>query len=136
MNEGRTKEKDILHICKGWFDKDKHETVYDALKAYQAKYTGCEEKHIPDSSIFRFILDTAKEFFRPIDWELLMTDGFTNDIDSAAFGMLKNIYPDKEIKLSYKYLIDTIRSRLCMLQVRNDDEWIIDLSDYDKEVII
>lgn len=135
----RTKEKDILLICKGHFNKDKHETVYDALKAYQCEYTGSEEKYMPDSAIFHYICDTAEEFFKPRFWRLLLDgmDGITHDIDMARTGLLPTIYPDKEIKLTYKYLIDKIRSELCMLQVRNDDGWIIDLSDYaDGEKVI
>lgn len=118
-------------ICKGHYNKEKYISTYDALKAYQCEYTGCEEKYMPDSSIFNFILDTAERFFRPIDWKRLITENFVHDMDMAVTGLLKNIYPESEIKLSYKYLIDSIRSRLCMLCVKDDNgNWIIDLSDY------
>jgi hypothetical protein len=133
----KSKETDILMICKGHYNKDKHTSVYDALKAYQCEYTGSEEKYMPDSSIFNFILDTAEKFFRPIDWKWLITENFVHDMDMARTGLLKNIYPESEIKLSYKYLIDSIRSRLCMLPVRDfNNEWTIDLSDYDDCKII
>jgi hypothetical protein len=130
----KTKETDILMICKGHFNQDKFETTYDALKAYQCEYTGCPIEYMPDSAIFHYICDTAEAFFKPRFWRLLIDgmDGITHDIDMAKTGLLPTIYPDKEIKLTYRYLIDKIGSELCMLQVRDDNEWIIDLSDYEE----
>jgi hypothetical protein len=126
----KNKEKDILLICKGHYNSDKHKTTYDALKAYQCEYTDSEEKYMPDSSIFSFILDTAKVFFKPLDWERLIRDGFVHDMEMAKTGIVKALYPEKIITLSYKYLIDTFISSLSLLPVGNNNEWIIDLSEY------
>lgn len=130
------KEKDILMICKQHYSK-KFTTTYDALKAYQSKYTGCEEKYITDGNILTFVLSTAKEFFTPFDWYWLIKDGIIHDIDMASTGMIPQLYPEEKIKLSYRYLISKLISALCGLQVKNENGWIIDLSEYDnvKEIV-
>lgn len=33
--------KDVILLCKGYYDKDKYPTVLDALKEYYRKYCGC-----------------------------------------------------------------------------------------------
>ena len=137
MIASRNKEKEILLICKGHYS-DKYESTYDALNAYQVGYTGCEEKYITDGNILTFILDAVKEFMQPFDyWYEFIKEGLIHDIDMAATGMIPRLYPEKEIKLSYRYLINKLASSLCSIQVRNDDGWIIDLSEYGdiKEIV-
>lgn len=132
----RTKEKDLLMICKGYYN-NKYHTTFDALKAYQSKITGCSVENITDMHIFNSLLNAAVDFFYPNDWKQLITDGLVNDMLYAQSGIMPEIYPEKDIKITYRYLIDKFIMILALLQVKENDEWIIDLTDYQyvKEII-
>lgn len=125
--------KDILLICKGHYNKEKYDSPIDALKVYQAEYSGCEKKYITDETILTILLDVAKEYFKDFEWYWWMfKEGIVKDIDFAQSGLMPKKYPEREIKLSYQYLIEKFIIGLCMLPVKdNKDNWIIDLSEYD-----
>jgi len=53
--ESRTHGKDIMLVCKGWYDKEKYKTTKDALIAYYHKHYGCEDI-IPDYGFLNEIL--------------------------------------------------------------------------------
>lgn len=130
------KEKDILMICKNHYNK-KYKSTIDALRAYQSKYTGCNEEYITDKDILEFVLDSASKFFNKIDWINLIRNDLVQDIDFASYGispyLIKNdssITSSNTIELTYRYLITKISIVLCLLNVKENGKWIIDLSEY------
>ena len=125
--------KDILLICKGHYNKEKYNFSIDALKAYQTEYCGLEPNCINDGIVLNILLDVAREYFKDFEWYWWMfKEGIIKDIDFAESGLMPKKYPEREIKLSYQYLIEKFILAICMLPVKDDnDNWIIDLSEYD-----
>ena len=52
----RTLSKDILMVCKGWYNSDKNK--FDALKSYIAEYIGCDEV-IKGDTVLHFLRHAA-----------------------------------------------------------------------------
>jgi hypothetical protein len=123
----KTTEKDILLICKGWFDHGKYKDVLEALKDYQATYTGSNREDITDKNVLDFRLFTVAEtYFKSYDWSEMLKDR-----------LYKDIFWQHELKVDYNYLCWLLITQIHNLQVKKDNsEWIIDLSAYDEIVII
>lgn len=93
----KTHGKDIMLLCKGWYDKEKYKTTKDVLIAYYHKHYGCEDI-TPD---YRFI---NQVLLRPAVEEI-MCDKFKNrfiscliDIDCCDTWKIDNM---KAKELSY-----------------------------------
>lgn len=91
-NDRYRSEKDVILMCKGHFDIEKHGTLEEAFIAYYHKYYGCED-YIPDSRFLlglflkpavMYILDTIGDSFTRERFvkEILNTGVEINDIDS------------------------------------------------------
>lgn len=127
----RTTEKDILMICKGHYDKDKHEDLESALDAYYRKYYCVSKEEIPVLS-YKFMLklwlnscveaflqpDTIRSFWHYVIVEEAFAEKrFLNENGCTEF---------------YEVLYHRIVKWLILLSVRDKDgNWKIDLSDYD-----
>ena len=116
---------DIMLICKGWYN-DKHESVKDALKAYQKQYAGLEESREPsDAESFDFA--TMHCFYK-----------LKNHLDACE--LMRRIVKDYEtsrwnsgckFEMSHSYLLDTVIRIINMLQVKHENgETLIDTSAY------
>jgi len=122
------KSKDILQICKGWYNKDKFNTILDALKAYQCKETYCESQYMNLSSIYLWLIDTAKEIFTIDDWSNLFIYTIPEDLRFNTYNLKSQGY----YAFDYEYFCGLIISKLTLMDVKNDSgEWIIDLSEYE-----
>ena len=55
----RTLSKDILMVCKGWYNSDKSRP--NALKSYIAEYIGCDEV-VKDDTVLHFLRHTVNKF--------------------------------------------------------------------------
>ena len=126
----RTTEKDILMICKGYYD-DKYKSIKEALNAYYIEHYTYSKEEVSTLS-YRFMLslwfnncvraflqpDTIGSFwFRVIKEESFAENRFLNENGCTEF---------------YEVLFHRIVSWLTLLDVRDDDgNWKIDLSDYE-----
>lgn len=128
----KTTEKDVLKICKGWYDKEKYNNEMEALKAYQVRECGLEFRDISAKDVMDFaLLSAAKEFFKTSDWAYFFKEGLLDDIDWHNF-----FKKDGSIDFNYEYLCKKLIVYLSLLKVKENDKWIIDFSDYDDNIII
>lgn len=120
----RTKEKDVIHICKGWYDEDKHNSTIDALRAYQVEICETDPKYVTPESILIFSLyPVAEMYFTSRYWIWMFKDNVRRDIKRADMTR-------RPIDLNYEYVCDLFISAIQGLQVKNDDGWIIDMDGY------
>lgn len=106
----RTLSKDILMVCKGWYNSDKNKL--DALKSYIAEYIGCDEV-IKGDTVLHFLRHTVNKF---IDKDVLLYT-LSNGAESLRY---KKHTP-------MEFLIDEYIQLISSKSVLN-----IDLSDYDE----
>lgn len=57
----KTHGKDIMLICKGWYDDEKYKTLKDALLTYYHKNYGCEDIDLDYDGINQILLKPAIE---------------------------------------------------------------------------
>ena len=126
----RTFAKDVLKVCKGHCS-DEYKTIFDAVKAYQSKWSDTPIKHLSDENVLSFMYAVADELLTPFDYRELIRDRLMKDYS------FRNI-PGFSFKFSYRYMAELFMRQIQSMRVRNDDgSWIIDLSDYkDGEQII
>jgi len=127
----RMLEKDVLMICKGWFNADSRsagtELCEDALFDYQSLKTGCDKQYLTDNDIFEFcLLPAMKSFFDQSDWIEMIKERMVKDV---IFSNMDR----KTIILTQKYINKLCVRQLTSLDVKNivTGKWVIDLSDYD-----
>lgn len=53
---------DIMLICKWHFDRTKHQTIKDALRAYISSYTGVENNLVSEQNIINFLSSAVQEY--------------------------------------------------------------------------
>ena len=106
----RTLSKDILMVCKGWYNSDKNK--FDALKSYIAEYIGCDEA-IKGDTVLHFLRHAVSKF---IDKDILLYT-LSNGAESLRY---KKHTP-------MEFLIDEYIQLISSKLVLN-----IDLSDYDE----
>ena len=127
----RTTEKDILMICKGRYNHDKHENFEAALDAYYREHYLISKEDLPILS-HKFLLtlwfnDCVKAFLKP------------ETMNSFWFHVIHNESMAEKCFLNedgctefYDVMYHRIVTWLTLLQVRDENgNWIIDLSDYE-----
>lgn len=132
------KEKDIILICKGWYNKEKYHSIIEALKAYQCEYCGNTLQDIPYEDVLRFALyPVAEKYFKQQDWMYLFREMIAKDISFNRFEQICINKATKDISLSYEYLCNVFIRQITLLQVLKDDgKVIIDFSEYPKNHVI
>ena len=132
----KSQSLDVIMICKGWFDEDKHLSVMDALRGYYMREYGMAEEFVKDLFILTVILMPAAEEYLS-KRELLR---FSLSLLSVQYDTAKGHYvPVNEgYDTALKFLIDSIVSEIRMLMVKDSlGRDIIDLSEYsEKEPVI
>ncbi len=137
----RTTEKDILMICKGYYDKEKHKTREDAFDAYYKKYYRVGEGHnyhLSHKMIYDIWLkDCVRAFLTPdkigeftfyvVDQEALQ--------EKAVMG--KNCFGKIPETDFYDVMYHRIVTWLQLMKVRdNFGKYLIDVSDYQEHEFI
>ena len=130
----KTLGKDILLICKGYYNKEKYKSVLEAFNAYYHTEYLCEDITMDEGfAIQLFLKPCVKEFLkeREVNWfcENYLFKVSMHEIGLSHDRMLRK----KEVKeMSFdEVLYYRLISWLCCLQVKDyNNEWIIDLSDY------
>ncbi len=106
----RTLSKDILMICKMWYDKDNNTSVVNALSKYIETYTWCE----PDT-------DTLNHFLGHAIKKFIDTNTLVNMLKEHSESMThRNELPKIFILQTY----------ISLLQLKEVSD--IDLTEYDK----
>lgn len=94
--------KDIILLCKGWYDKEKYSTILDALKGYYRKYyvSEIEDEILTESFLLNILLNQTM-------WEIskFYPDRFINFTSQYMFGenlSIKLTLPEEKNK-DYEY---------------------------------
>lgn len=78
---GKTQGKDIMLLCKGWYDEEKYTTLKDALTAYYHKNYGNEDLTPDYGFINEVLLKPVMVYeFADINPYMLMNYIFSNDL--------------------------------------------------------
>ena len=126
--EGKTQGKDIMLLCKGWYNKDKYKTLKDALKAYYHKYYDNEDIDPDYGFIDRVLLKPAiqellTDRFKHLFVSCLFdTDGF--DIWKFDKMMIKELSYEEELYYRLTKFLHGLR------RYENDNTELIDTNDY------
>jgi len=122
----KTHEKDVLLICKKHYDTNKHKNDLEALIAYQEIKCGVCKKYITISDVINFsLLPTLIHFSNTEQLKCFMKDYVCRQ---PLFYERKKDY--NEIIAEKMILF------LAILQVKDGETQIIDLSDYDNSNIL
>ena len=125
-NNMKTTAKDVILICKGWYDKEKYPTVLEALKEYYRKnYCNDMEEHLNERFILRVILiEVMREIASKYPDRLL---GFVNGY--LTYGQML-FMPDENNNDYDHQLFYRIINFLARLQMRGDERIEIDTDEY------
>jgi len=127
----RTTEKDILMICKGRYNKEKHENLEAALDAYYRKHYEIPKEELPVLShefMMRLWFNRCVETFLQADtirsfWYYVIVE--------KAYEEKRYLNQDGCTEF-YEVLYHRIVTWLQLLDVRDENgNWKIDLSDYE-----
>lgn len=105
-------------ICKGWYDKDKYQDVYDALRAYWANIGGLMIEDVCYDHILNTLLLPACEAFlhKRQFCEIFYEKMFKQDIVFHNFQNKMKKDKDTECQpLTAEYLVDTLINALFKL---------------------
>lgn len=126
----RTTAKDVILLCKGWYDREKYLTVLDALKQYYRKnYCNDMEDCLNEKFLLRVILiETMREIAVKYPDRLV---GFINSY--LTYGQI--IFMPDEKNNDYDYqLFYRIVNFLSNLQTNGDGFIEIETDDYFHEI--
>lgn len=126
--EGKTLGKDIMLLCKGWYNKEKYKTTKDALITYYHKEYGCEDID-PDFNFINVVLlqPAISEFLNDNTKDQFISYIFTDSIIDVC--ELWDKYNKK--KLSYdEELYYRLTHFIRRLKTRYYDEVLIDTDQY------
>jgi len=126
----KTTAKDVILLCKGWYDKEKYPTILDALKQYYRKnYSDQFEDQLNEKFLLRIVL-------QQVMYEIVKyyPDRLIGLINIYLFSdNVFHIVPD-ENNHDYDYrLFYKINYFLCNLKMRGNGFINIDTSDYLEE---
>lgn len=123
----KTIAKDIILLCKGWYNHDLYSTILEALKQYYRKYYSIYmEESLGERFLFRIILiEVMREIAEKYPDRLR---GFINGY--LAYGEMIYGIPD-ESNNNYDYqMFYRIVNYLAKLKMKGDGIVEIDTSDY------
>lgn len=123
----KTTAKDVILICKGWYDKNLYPTILDALKQYYRKeYSEVYEDNLNESFLYKIVLtDVMREIAEKYPDRLR-----TFAISYITSGGMFAGTPDENNK-DYDYqLFYRIVNFLANLKMRGDGLLEIDTEEY------
>lgn len=127
----KTTAKDVILLCKGWYDTEKYPTILEALKQYyRVKYSDQFEEQLNESFLLHIVLEqTMQEIVRIYPDRMV---GFVN----LYLINSRNVYGCDENNQKYDYqLFYKITSFLTNLQMRGDGFIEIDTEEYFEKYI-
>ena len=125
----KTTAKDVILLCKGWYDRNKYPTKLDALKEYYRKYYSTEyEEYLGEHFLLETVMkDVMYEMVR--DYPDRLPRFVSVCLDSNLLSKLYGLEEDVDYKTATFYRIVVFLSGL---QMKDPDGKIIpiDASDY------
>lgn len=123
----KTTAKDVILLCKGWYDKEKYPTILEALKQYYRKnYCDDMEEYLNESFLLKIVLEqTMQEIVTKYPDRMV---GFVNlylTTPRGIFGYDNESNQDYDCQLFYR-----ITCFLAKLQMCGDGFIEIDTRDY------
>lgn len=122
----KTTAKDVILLCKGWYNKEKYPTVLDALKQYYRKnYCDDMEDQLNERFILRVVLiEAMREIANKYPDRLF---GFVNGY--LTYGEM--LFMPDETNNDYDHqMFYRIVNFLARLQMRGDERMEIDTDEY------
>ena len=138
----KSEQKDILLICKGHYDEAKYGSIEEALLAYYQKYYDEDTTEISYRLIFDCWLKPCIFYFldplnaKPEDLRKFIGAIIFNE---SGYEKTKWLHEEKDTYDEfYKTLCHRLFEWLYTVRVKdNNNNWLVDLSDYDlKENIV
>lgn len=131
----KTTEKDILRLCKGYYDYEKYQSLEEALDAYYRREYCVSKEEIPELS-YQFMVEL---WFGPCVRAFVTPDNFRifhqYVIFERSFQEVQSFHNEVHMDF-YEVLYHRLVKWLNLLQVRDEKgNWIVDLSDYEGNVI-
>ena len=122
----KTMAKDVILLCKGWYDKEKYPTVLEALKQYyRVKYSDQFEEQLNESFLLHIVLEqTMQEIVRKYPDRMV---GFVNLYLITKRGIWG--YNDGNNDYDHQ-LFERITSFLASLKMRGEGFIEINTDDY------
>ena len=123
----KTTAKDVILICKGWYDKEKYPTILDALKQYYSKnYSDDYDDFLNERFLLHVILlDTMRELSEKYPDRLIaFINGYLIQ-GEIIFGITDESNKDYDNQLFYR-----IVNFLGRLKMRGDGVNEIDTEEY------
>lgn len=122
----KTTAKDVILLCKGWYEKEKYPTILEALKQYYRKnYCTDMEDQLNERFILRVILiEVMREIASKYPDRIL---GFVNNY--LTYGEML-FMPDEKNNDYDHQLFYRITNFLARLQMRGDRLIEIDMDEY------
>ena len=122
----KTTAKDVILLCKGWYDEEKYPTILEALKQYyRVKYSDQYEEQLNESFLLHIVLEqTMQEIVRKYPDRMI---GFVNLYLITPRGIFgyDNNSQDYDYQLFYR-----ITQFLNCLQMRGEGFIEIDTEEY------
>lgn len=118
-NEMLPRLQDTVLICKGWYDKEKYENTYEALRAYWAKLCKVDPEDICYDHILNALLLPACEAFlnKRQFCEIFYDRIFKQDIVLQNMQMyLNKVKNNIHKEMNTEYLIDLLTNALFKLR--------------------
>ena len=132
--------KDIMMICKGHYDKEKHKNLEDALHAYYRREYGVSEVDLPSLS-YEFIVclwlkGCVREFLNDSNkyefWHYVISEESLHEKDFCG----KNVFGGTPATNFYEVLYHRLVRWLQLMEVVDDNgNELMDVSEYQGNVI-
>lgn len=125
----KTTGKDIMMICKGHFNHKKYKTVKNALEAYYRKEYRIVKEVVPDLTFFSLFSFLIKDCIK----EIITVNNLNAFFENVISKVILNNFNGN----NHEYAFNTVVNWLASIKVKDqNDNWIIDLSDYDSDCMI
>lgn len=123
----KTTAKDVILLCKGWYNKEKYPTVLEALKQYYRKnYCNDMEEYLNESFLLKIVLEqTMLEIVREYPDRMFKFVNSYLIVPRGILGYDNNGNQDYNYQLFYR-----ITHFLNNLQMRGDGYIEIDTEEY------
>lgn len=135
----KTTAKDIILLCKGWYDHDLYPTILDALKQYYRKYYNMDmEESLGERFLFRIVLiEAMREIAEKYPDRLR---GFINGYltyGEMIFGVPDESNKDYDYQMFYRIVNYLARLKMNgdgIVEIDTDDYFVEDLQDRHNQI--
>lgn len=130
----RTTAKDVILLCKGWYDHDLYPTILDALKQYYRKYYCVDmEESLGERFLFRIILiETMREIAEKYPDRLRGVINGYFAYGEMIFGVPDESNNNYDYQMFYRIVNYLARLKMKgdgIVEINTDDYFVEDLQD-------